>query len=67
MISGNSESYSSRENYGRGVSENLFKWIIVSVFGLATTFGWDRLLDNVMAYWATNTAASAARLYRTQA
>ena len=30
---------------------------------MAATFGWDRLLDNVMAYWLTNTAGSAARLY----
>jgi len=30
---------------------------------LVETFGWDRLLDNLMAYWATGTAGSAARLY----
>ena len=31
--------------------------------GLVETYGWDRLLDNVMAYWVTNTAGSAARLW----
>jgi len=31
--------------------------------GLARTYGWERLLDNVMAYWVTNTAGSAARLF----
>ncbi len=32
---------------------------------LDATFGWDRLLDNVMVYWVTGTAGSAARLYAT--
>lgn len=45
------------------ILEKFQVWSDLEPGGLAATFGWDRLLDNVMAYWATNTAASAARLY----
>jgi pimeloyl-ACP methyl ester carboxylesterase len=30
---------------------------------IEATYGWDRLLDNLMVYWVTNTVGSAARLY----
>ncbi|MFO0689835.1 MAG: alpha/beta fold hydrolase [Myxococcota bacterium] len=45
------------------ILEKFQVWSDLEPGGLAATYGWDRLLDNVMAYWATNTAASAARLY----
>lgn len=45
------------------ILEKFHVWSDLDEGGLATTFGWDRLLDNVMAYWLTNTAGSAARLY----
>ncbi|MBY0401260.1 epoxide hydrolase [Myxococcota bacterium] len=45
------------------ILEKFHSWSDLDEGGLAATFGWDRLLDNVMAYWATNTVASAARLY----
>ena len=45
------------------ILEKFQVWSDLDTGGLAATFGWDRLLDNVMAYWLTNTAGSAARLY----
>ncbi len=45
------------------ILEKFQVWSDLDEGGLAATFGWDRLLDNVMAYWLTNTAGSAARLY----
>jgi pimeloyl-ACP methyl ester carboxylesterase len=45
------------------ILEKFQAWSDLEPGGLAETFGWDRLLDNVMAYWVTNTAGSAARLY----
>ena len=45
------------------ILEKFQVWSDLDSGGLAQTFGWDRLLDNVMAYWLTNTAGSAARLY----
>ncbi len=45
------------------ILEKFQVWSDLDAGGLAGTFGWDRLLDNVMAYWLTNTAGSAARLY----
>jgi epoxide hydrolase len=45
------------------ILEKFQAWSDLDPGGLAETFGWDRLLDNVMAYWLTNTAGSAARLY----
>lgn len=45
------------------ILEKFQVWSDLDEGGLAATYGWDRLLDNVMAYWATNTIASAARLY----
>ncbi len=45
------------------ILEKFQVWSDLEPGGLAETFGWDRLLDNVMAYWVTNTAGSAARLY----
>ena len=45
------------------ILEKFQVWSDLDPGGLAETFGWDRLLDNLMAYWVTNTAGSAARLY----
>ncbi len=45
------------------ILEKFQVWSDLDEGGLDATFGWDRLLDNVMAYWLTNTAGSAARLY----
>lgn len=45
------------------ILEKFHAWSDLDEGGIAATFGWDRLLDNVMAYWLTNTAGSAARLY----
>ena len=45
------------------ILEKFQVWSDLDEGGLEATFGWDRLLDNVMAYWVTNTAGSAARLY----
>jgi pimeloyl-ACP methyl ester carboxylesterase len=45
------------------ILEKFHAWSDVDDGGMAGTFGWDRLLDNVMVYWLTNTAGSAARLY----
>ncbi len=45
------------------ILEKFQAWSDLEPGGLPDTFGWDRLLDNVMAYWVTNTAGSAARLY----
>jgi pimeloyl-ACP methyl ester carboxylesterase len=45
------------------ILEKFQVWSDLDEGGLEATFGWDRLLDNVMAYWLTNTAGSAARLY----
>jgi len=45
------------------ILEKFQAWSDLDEGGLDATFGWDRLLDNLMAYWVTNTAGSAARLY----
>ena len=45
------------------ILEKFQVWSDLEPGGLVETFGWDRLLDNVMAYWVTGTAGSAARLY----
>lgn len=45
------------------ILEKFQAWSDLDEGGLAATFGWDRLLDNLMAYWVTDTAGSAARLY----
>ena len=45
------------------ILEKFQVWSDLDEGGLEATYGWDRLLDNVMAYWVTNTAGSAARLY----
>jgi pimeloyl-ACP methyl ester carboxylesterase len=45
------------------ILEKFQVWSDLEPGGLAETFGWDRLLDNLMAYWLTNTVGSAARLY----
>lgn len=45
------------------ILEKFHAWSDLDDGGMAATFGWDRLLDNVMVYWLTNTAGSAARLY----
>jgi len=45
------------------ILEKFQVWSDLEPEGLAATYGWDRLLDNLMAYWVTNTVGSAARLY----
>lgn len=45
------------------ILEKFHAWSDLDDGGIAATFGWDRVLDNVMVYWLTNTAGSAARLY----
>ena len=45
------------------ILEKFHAWSDLDDGGMAATFGWDRLLDNVMVYWLTNTSGSAARLY----
>jgi epoxide hydrolase len=45
------------------ILEKFHVWSDLDEGGMAATYGWDRLLDNLMAYWVTNTAGSAARLY----
>ena len=45
------------------ILEKFQVWSDLDDGGLDGTYGWDRLLDNLMAYWVTNTAGSAARLY----
>ena len=45
------------------ILEKFQAWSDLDEGGLAVTYGWDRLLDNLMAYWVTNTAGSASRLY----
>jgi pimeloyl-ACP methyl ester carboxylesterase len=45
------------------ILEKFHAWSDLDDGGMAATFGWDRLLDNVMVYWLSNTAGSAARLY----
>ncbi|MCU0311777.1 MAG: epoxide hydrolase [Acidimicrobiales bacterium] len=45
------------------ILEKFHVWSDLDDASMAATFGWDRLLDNLMAYWVTNTAGSAARLY----
>lgn len=45
------------------ILEKFHAWSDLDPGGLAETFGWDRLLDNLSVYWFTNTAGSAARLY----
>lgn len=45
------------------ILEKFQAWSDLDEGGLPATYGWDRLLDNLMAYWVTNTAGSAARLY----
>ena len=45
------------------ILEKFHAWSDLDEGGIGATFGWDRVLDNVMVYWLTNTAGSAARLY----
>lgn len=45
------------------ILEKFHAWSDLDEGGIAATYGWDRLLDNLMAYWVTNTVGSAARLY----
>jgi pimeloyl-ACP methyl ester carboxylesterase len=45
------------------ILEKFHVWSDLGDGGIDVTFGWDRLLDNIMAYWVTGTAGSAARLY----
>lgn len=45
------------------ILEKFHAWSDLDPGGIAETFGWDRLLDNLTVYWVTNTAGSAARLY----
>lgn len=45
------------------ILEKFHAWSDLDEGGLGTTFGWDRLIDNLMVYWVTGTAGSAARLY----
>lgn len=45
------------------ILEKFHAWSDLGDGGLEATFGWDRLLDNVMVYWVTGTAGSSARLY----
>jgi len=45
------------------ILEKFQVWSDLEPGGLVETYGWDRLLDNLMAYWVTNTVGSAARLY----
>lgn len=45
------------------ILEKFHAWSDLDAGGMAATYGWDRLLDNLMAYWVTDTAGSAARLY----
>ena len=45
------------------ILEKFQAWSDLEPGGLAATYGWDRLLDNLSVYWFTNTAGSAARLY----
>jgi pimeloyl-ACP methyl ester carboxylesterase len=45
------------------ILEKFQVWSDLDPGGLADTFGWDRLIDNLMAYWVTGTVGSAARLY----
>jgi pimeloyl-ACP methyl ester carboxylesterase len=45
------------------ILEKFNAWSDLDPGGIGATFGWDRLLDNLMVYWVTNTVGSAARLY----
>jgi microsomal epoxide hydrolase len=48
---------------GAWILEKFHVWSDLRDGDVVETFGWDRLLDNLMAYWVTGTAGSAARLY----
>lgn len=45
------------------ILEKFHGWSDLDEGGLVEAYGWDRLIDNLMVYWVTNTAGSAARLY----
>jgi pimeloyl-ACP methyl ester carboxylesterase len=45
------------------ILEKFQAWSDLDDNSAAATFGMDRLLDNLMIYWVTNTVCSAARLY----
>jgi pimeloyl-ACP methyl ester carboxylesterase len=45
------------------ILEKFNAWSDLDPGGIEATYGWDRLLDNLMVYWVTNTVGSAARLY----
>jgi pimeloyl-ACP methyl ester carboxylesterase len=45
------------------ILEKFHAWSDLDEGGLEPTYGWDRLIDNLMVYWVTNTVGSAARLY----
>lgn len=45
------------------ILEKFNAWSDLEPGGIEATYGWDRLLDNLMVYWVTNTVGSAARLY----
>ena len=45
------------------ILEKFNAWSDLDNNSIAETYTWDRVLDNVMVYWVTNTVGSAARLY----
>lgn len=45
------------------ILEKFNAWSDLDPGGIEATYGWDRLLDNLMVYWVTDTVGSAARLY----
>lgn len=45
------------------ILEKFNVWSDLDNNSIADTYTWDRVLDNVMVYWVTNTAGSVARLY----
>jgi len=45
------------------ILEKFHAWSDLDDDSIDATYTWDRVLDNVMVYWVTNTAGSAARLY----
>ena len=45
------------------ILEKFNGWSDLDNNSIADTYSWDRVLDNIMIYWVTNTVGSAARLY----
>ncbi|MBJ7308213.1 MAG: epoxide hydrolase, partial [Acidimicrobiia bacterium] len=45
------------------ILEKFNAWSDLDNNSIAETYTWDRVLDNIMIYWVTNTVGSAARLY----